>query len=86
MAPLTKALIALILLSTATTVLSSLPAGLPEAGALALLVLSGWKARVILNSYLGLGGSRFWRRGFNGAIMVFLVAVFALYLFPSLQT
>jgi len=82
MTPLTKAFITLIVLSATTTALSG---QLATGGALALLVLSGWKARVILNGYLGLGPSRFWRRGFNGAVMLFLVAVFAIYLIPVLK-
>ena len=82
MTPLTKAYLTLLVLSATTAVLSG---QLATGGALALLVLSGWKARVILNGYLGLGPSRFWRRGFNGAIMAFLFTAFALYLLPALH-
>ncbi len=85
MTPLTKAFITLILLSATTTALSGQLTALATGGALALLVLSGWKARVILNGYLGLGPSRFWRRGFNGTVMLFLIVAFGLYLLPVLR-
>lgn len=77
---LTKALIMLIGLSVVTTLLAvQAPARLSWV-AFMVLFLSGLKARIILNSYLGLGASQFWRRGFTGFIGLFLVIVFGLYL------
>lgn len=84
MDPLIKAWIWLIALSAATTVIASqpeLPAGYIV---FPILILSGWKARVILNGYLGLGPSRFWRRSFNGIVMVFLLLALGVYLIPGL--
>lgn len=57
-----------------------------HAGALmaaSVLALAGLKARVILSRYLGLAGSRFWKRAFSLVISIFLLLSFALYVFGS---
>jgi len=48
--------------------------------AAAVLVLAGFKARVILQRYLGLGQSRFWMRAFDLAIGGFVAVAFGIYL------
>ena len=48
----------------------------------AFLALAGWKARCLLNGYLGLAASRSWSRVFNGFVTVLLVAATGLYLLP----
>ncbi len=50
----------------------------------AFLFLSGWKARHLLNGYLGLSASRYWSRVFNLAVDLFLLAALGLYLLPAL--
>ncbi len=80
----TKTLLWLLALSLATTLLARFgPVGTPWVS-LAFLTLSGWKARHILNGYLGLGASRVWRRAFNGFVALFLGLAAALYLLPEL--
>lgn len=70
-------------LSLITTLLARLaPGGALWLGA-AFLLLSGQKARFLLNGYLGLAASRFWSRLFNGLVAVFLLAAFALYALPA---
>lgn len=75
-----KALFALICLSIATTVLASSPLGGTLWVVVVFLVLSGLKARIVLNSYLGLSASPFWSRGFTGFVTLFLIAIVGLYL------
>jgi len=73
---------ALVALSVATTVLSLIDAAGPARAlsAAAVIVLAGLKARVILARYLGLAQSRFWTRGFDGVLGVFLALAFGIYL------
>lgn len=83
--PLLNAWLALIAASLgtvalATTNLSGHARTLAAAG---VLLLAGFKARVILARYLGIGASRFWTRGFDLAIGLFLALGFALYVFGS---
>lgn len=78
------ALITLVILSIGTTLLASLVAGSAEWVGFLILILSGWKARVILNRYLGLAASRVWRRGFGAFIAMFLTGIMGLYLLPGI--
>ena len=72
----------LVVLSAATTVLTIAEAqgAWSIAVAAGVLVLAGGKSRVILASYLGLAGSRFWMRAINGAIAGFLMLAFGIFL------
>lgn len=74
----------LIGLSLITTLLARFALGGMAWVSVAFLILAGWKARVILNGYLGLSTTRFWRRGFNTFISVFLIGIAALWLVPIL--
>ena len=71
-------------LSLATTLLARFAPGGVVWVSLAFLVLSGWKARHVLNGYLGLGASRFWRRFFNSFVVLFLALAAGLYLLPTI--
>lgn len=77
-------LIWLIGLSAITTFLARFAPGGVAWVSIGFLVLAGWKARVILNGYLGLNATRFWRRGFNVFISIFLIGIAALWLIPTL--
>lgn len=80
---LIKAWGSLVVLSAITTALATF-SGAWGGGLVALiLILSGWKARIILNNYLGLEVSGFWRRGFNAFIGMFLLLALALYFLPA---
>ena len=69
-------------LGLATALLARLaPPGAPWAG-IAFLALAGWKARHVLNGYLGLAPSRFWHRAFTAFTAAFLVLAAAIYLLP----
>ncbi len=85
MTPLLRALLALWVLSLATTLLTRLVHGFGPVIVATLLALAGLKARLILNHYLELRTSRFWRQGFNGLVAVFLVLAFGIYLVPLLS-
>lgn len=82
---LVEAWAALVVLSLGTVLIAS--AGGAERGgallAVGVLALAGLKARMILSRYLGLAGSRFWRRAFDLVIGVFLALSLALYMFGS---
>lgn len=82
---LIQAWIALVVLSMGTVLIAS--AGTSgHSGtvmAVSVLVLAGFKARVILSRYLGLSGSRFWTRTFDLVIGTFLTVSFGLYVFGS---
>jgi hypothetical protein len=80
---LTKAWILLIVLSSITTVLATFSGDWGGGFVAAILILSGWKARLILNKYLGLENSGFWQRGFNTFIGMFLILVLGLYFLPT---
>ena len=69
-------------LSLITTLLARFAAPGALWAAPAFLLLSGLKARQVLNGYLGLGASRFWARLFGGALAAFLLAALGLYLLP----
>lgn len=79
---ISKAWVALAVLSAATALLTLHRAGSETRTiiAAAVLLLAGLKARVILSRYLGLGTSRFWMRTFDLAIGGFLVIAYGLYL------
>lgn len=70
-------------LSLTTTLLARFGPSGSQWVSLAFLVLSGWKARHILNGYLGLGPSHIWRRAFNAFVAVFLMLAAGVYLLPS---
>jgi hypothetical protein len=70
----TRAWIALLALSAASTAIAVF--GQREWGfALAILVLAGSKARLILSSYLGLRAAPRWQRGFDLGLVVVLVGM-----------
>lgn len=48
-----------------------------------VLMLAGLKARIILGRYLGLARSRFWMRGFESALVLFLGLAFCVYAFAT---
>lgn len=75
----------LVALSAITTILATF--GIDWGGGIAvvILVISGWKARIILNNYLGLEASRFWRRGFNASIGMFLLLALGIYFSPTVM-
>lgn len=69
-------------LSLGTTALSMLAGRSAVWVGLLFLILSGWKARIILADYLELSKTRVWRNGFNAFVTVFLIAAAGLYLLP----
>lgn len=79
---LVRSWIVLIALSLATTALTLVEARgqLGLAIAAAVLMLAGFKVRIILARYLGLSGSRFWMGAFSGTIGGFLVTAFLIHL------
>lgn len=84
--PLTRAWIALMLLSFGSTVLAAFTdygLSVSATGGL-ILLLALLKARVILSRYLGLWQAPSWNRGFNWVLSLFCLALFGLYLIPSL--
>lgn len=80
---LIKAWILLVALSAITTALATFSGDWGVGFVAVILILSGWKARIILNNYLGLDVSGFWRRGFNAFIGMFLLLVLGLYFLPT---
>ena len=80
---LIEAWAALVALRLGTVLLATRGAPAGPYVALGVLVLAGFKARVILARYLGIGGSRFWMRTFDLVIGLFLALCFGLYLFGS---
>jgi uncharacterized membrane protein YjjP (DUF1212 family) len=79
---LIDAWLALVLLSVVTAAISMLTVSDEDRWMTAAVVLglAGYKARLILGSYLGLRQSRFWTRLFDSVIVLFLAVAFALYL------
>jgi len=71
-------------LSLTTTLLARFAPGGMLWVSLAFLLLSGWKARLVLNGYLGLSATQFWRRGFNSIVFIFLIGIAALYFLPNI--
>lgn len=70
----TRAWIALLALSAASTAIAVF--GQREWGfTLAILILAGCKARLILSSYLGLCAAPRWQRGFDLGLVVVLVGM-----------
>ena len=82
---LIKAWVFLVALSAITTVLATFSVEWGGGVAVAILILSGWKARIILNNYLGLETSGFWRRVFNTSIGMFLLLALGLYFLPTVM-
>lgn len=76
---LTRAFILLIALSLATTVVTHWATGAGPLFVVAVLLLSGLKARVILLDYLGLRNAPSFRGGFVTFLVAFLVLAFGLY-------
>lgn len=76
-------LVALSLGSTAIT-LWHWPPGLTVLAGMAILFLAWAKARVILDTYLGLAAAPFWRRGFGLSLGIFCLLLLGLYLAPAL--
>lgn len=82
---LVEAWVALVALSLGTVLLATADVSGRGATFVAagVLVLAGFKARVILTRYLGLAGSRFWTSAFDLAIGLFLALSLALHTFGS---
>ncbi len=80
----THTLLWLVGLSLSTTLLARFAPGGVIWASLAFLALAGWKARLVLNGYLGLDAAPFWSRGFNTFVIAFLILVAGLYLLPML--
>ncbi|WP_306116761.1 MULTISPECIES: nitric oxide reductase F protein [unclassified Roseovarius] len=49
---------------------------------LGVLLIAGFKARIILTRYLGLADAPFWRRGFDISLTLFCALLLGLYLAP----
>jgi membrane protease YdiL (CAAX protease family) len=79
---LVKAWGLLVILGFATTALAAIGGTgfLRHIIAFSVLILAGAKARLILNEYLGLRKTRFWRRTFELSIGLFLTLALVLYL------
>lgn len=79
-----RAWAALALLSALSTLLAQLPADWPRpagrAAGVAVLLVAGVKARVILSRYLGLRGAPGAQRAFDFALALFIAAAAGLYL------
>ena len=84
MGELIKAWGQLVALSAGTTALATFGVDWGGGFVVIILILSGWKARIILNSYLGLKASKFWQRGFNAFIGMFLILALGLYFLPAI--
>lgn len=83
---LVEAWAVLVALSLGTVILATADVsgrGAAVVVAAGVLVLAGFKARVILARYLGLGRSLFWTRAFDLAIGLFLALSFALHTIGS---
>ena len=82
---LIEAWVGLIALSVGTVILATadVSGGAATFVATGVLLLAGFKARVILARYLGLSGSLFWTRAFDLAIWLFLALSFALHTIGS---
>lgn len=84
---LTRAWIALLLLSGGSTLVAALVTrdAVPIAASVAILTLSWLKARVILSRYLGLWQAPTWRAGFDTVLAIYCVILIGLYLVPVLS-
>lgn len=84
--PLLRAWLWLIGLSLGSTTISlwHWPQGLGAFAGSVILMLAWFKARVILDQYLGLIHAPVWRRGFGLSLALFSLLLLALYLVPAL--
>ncbi|WP_068010950.1 cytochrome C oxidase subunit IV family protein [Pseudovibrio axinellae] len=85
--PLTRAWIALLILSIGSTIVASLAdygLGTTATGAV-ILLLAWFKARTILSRYLGLWKAPSWNHGFNWVLAAFCLILLGLYLVPALM-
>ncbi|WP_243405111.1 cytochrome C oxidase subunit IV family protein [Pelagivirga sediminicola] len=82
---LTRAWLALLGLSVLSTVAAAaISAGFDaRVAGVIVMALALMKARLILSQYLGLADAPSWRRGFNAALIVFVLIALGLYLIPS---
>lgn len=85
MTPLFRTLMILWAFSLATTLLTQNLGEIRPTTVAMLLTLAGLKARLILNDYLELSTSQFWRHSFNGVVCGFLILTFGIYLIPYLS-
>lgn len=78
---LIEAWIMLVALSAATTALTLIDASASNRLIIggAVLLLAGFKARVILTRYLGLSRTRFWRQLFDAVLVLFLGLAYLIY-------
>ncbi len=88
MTPLTRAWIALLVLSGASTLIAALvtTGAAPAAVGAAILLLAWAKSRIILSRYLGLWRAPAWRAGFNWVLGLYCLLLLGLYLIPALMT
>ncbi|PRY21858.1 hypothetical protein CLV78_108130 [Aliiruegeria haliotis] len=88
MNPLTRAWLALLLLSGGSTVIAALVSQgvAPATVGVGILLFSWMKARVILSRYLGLWQAPSWRRGFNLVLGIYCLLLLGLYLIPAVTT
>ncbi len=86
LSPLLRTLLALWVFSLGTTLLSRTHEGFSPLFVAAFLVLAALKASLILNDYLELHCTRFWRRGFNAIVTVFLLLAYTIYLIPHVNS
>lgn len=84
MTVLTRAWIALVLFSAATTIIALSPLPAPFSGAL-ILFFAWAKARLIFLHYLELAGRPGWHGGIMLGLAIFMVSLFAPYLAISLN-
>lgn len=85
MTPLFRTLMILWAFSLATTLLTQNLGEIRPTTVAMLLTLAGLKVRLILNDYLELSTSQFWRHSFNGVVSGFLILAFGIYLIPYLS-
>ncbi|WP_394197019.1 cytochrome C oxidase subunit IV family protein [Litoreibacter albidus] len=83
---LTRAWLALLVLSGLTAAAATLKDGGADIRIIGIvvLVLALLKSRLILSRYLGLAGAPAWRRGFNLSLTLFVLLLLGLHLFPTL--
>ena len=86
MRALTRAWMALMLLSGASTLIAALVSrdAAPTIIGTLILLFAWMKARIILSRYLGLWQAPAWRAGFDWVLGLFCLLMLALYLIPML--
>ena len=85
MRALTRAWMALMLLSGASTLIAALVSrdAVPAIVGSLILLFAWMKARVILSRYLGLWQAPSWRAGFDWVLGLFCLLLLGLYLIPA---